>query len=343
MAFSIRKKVELLSAVEKNVGDSIKSYKTRSSARLKEIKTETDSMIDVNESMKTTQGGSSTSNRVEARIKGVGKRRHLKIKYEDTKVEETSPYFSPPETKDRDVSDKRTRWEPRDWVQVADNIRTMRKGGDAPVDDMGCDKCMDEDAPPKVRRYQSLVSLMLSSQTKDQVTFAAMQRLRQHGLSVPNILQTDDETLGKLIFPVGFWKTKVKYIRNTTQILRDQYDEDIPDTVDKLCQLPGVGPKMAHLCMSVAWDTLTGIGVDTHVHRISNRLGWVPEPTKTPERTRAALESWLPREEWQEINHLLVGFGQTICRPVNPLCGTCLNNALCPFGRTQTRYKKQDK
>nr|CAD7441683.1 unnamed protein product [Timema bartmani] len=338
MASSIRKKVELLSAVEKNVVDSVKSYTTRSSTRLKEIKTEHDSLIDVvNEPMKITQGGSSSINRVKAPLKGVGKRRHLKIKYEDTKLE-TSPYFSPPETKDRDVPDKKTRWEPRDWVQVADNIREMRKGCDAPVDDMGCDKCMDEDAPPK-----SLVSLMLSSQTKDQMTFAAMQRLRQHGLSVPNILQTDDETLGKLIFPVSFWKTKVKYIRNTTQILRDRYDEDIPDTVDKLCQLPGVGPKMAHLCMSVAWDTLTGIGVDTHVHRISNRLGWVPKPTKTPERTRAALESWLPREEWQEINHLLVGFGQTICRPVNPLCGTCLNNTLCPFGRAQTRYKKEDK
>nr|CAD7594393.1 unnamed protein product [Timema genevievae] len=313
MASSIR------SAVEKNVGDSVKSYTTRSSARLKDIKTEHDSLIDVvNEPIKITQGGSSSINRVKARLKGVGKRRHLKIKCEDTKLE-TSPYFSPPETKDRDVPDKKTRWEPRDWVQVADNIREMRKGCDAPVDDMGCDKCMDEDAPPKVRRYQSLVSLMLSSQTKDQTTFAAMQR------TAPTRT------------------TKVKYIRNTTQILRDRYNEDIPDTVDKLCQLPGVGPKMAHLCMSVAWDTLTGIGVDTHVHRISNRLGWVPKPTKTPERTRAALESWLPREEWQEINHLLVGFGQTICRPVNPLCGTCLNNTLCPFGRAQTRYKKDDK
>ena len=86
---------------------------------------------------------------------------------------------------------------------------------------------------------------------------------------------------------------KVDYIKRTSQILRDSYDSDIPDTVDMMCQLPGVGPKMAHLAMKSAWRTITGIGVDTHVHRISNRLGWVR--TKQPEETRKALEKWLPR------------------------------------------------
>ena len=86
---------------------------------------------------------------------------------------------------------------------------------------------------------------------------------------------------------------KVDYIKRTSQILKDSYDSDIPDTVDLMCQLPGVGPKMAHLAMKSAWSTITGIGVDTHVHRISNRLGWVR--TKQPEETRKALEEWLPR------------------------------------------------
>lgn len=88
---------------------------------------------------------------------------------------------------------------------------------------------------------------------------------------------------------------KVEYIKKTSQILRDQYDRDIPYTAEDLCKLPGVGPKMAHIITRCAWGNLTGIGVDTHVHRISNRLGWVRKPTKDPEQTRKALEEWLPR------------------------------------------------
>lgn len=81
-------------------------------------------------------------------------------------------------------------------------------------------------------------------------------------------------------------------------------------------------------------------GVDTHVHRISNRLGWVQKATKTPEATRVALEAWLPRELWDEVNNLMVGFGQQLCKPVNPLCRTCLNRTLCPYGRLQCRSKQ---
>lgn len=94
--------------------------------------------------------------------------------------------------------------------------------------------------------------------------------------------------------------------------------------------LPGVGPKMAYLCMSSAWGRDEGIGVDVHVHRITNLWGW--HKTRTPEETRLSLEQWLPREKWHEINHLLVGFGQTICLPVGRRCGDCLlaTEKLCP-------------
>lgn len=87
----------------------------------------------------------------------------------------------------------------------------------------------------------------------------------------------------------------MKYIKQTTQILKDQYNGDIPRTFKELCKLPGVGPKMANIVMSVGWNDTVGIAVDTHVHRISNRLGWVRKPTKDPEQTRKALESWLPK------------------------------------------------
>nr|XP_048722735.1 endonuclease III-like protein 1 [Caretta caretta] len=232
-----------------------------------------------------------------------------------------------------ETDSKRLKWEPGNWKRQLDNIREMRRNKDAPVDQMGAEKCFDTSAPPEVMRYQVLLSLMLSSQTKDQVTSAAMSRLREHGLTVDNILQTDDVTLGQLIYPVGFWKNKVKYIKQTTAILKQQYGSDVPSTVAELMNLPGVGPKMAHLLMDIAWNNVTGIGVDTHVHRISNRLKWVKKETKTPEETRAVLEDWLPRDLWSEINWLLVGFGQQICLPVNPRCKECLNRDICPAAK----------
>ncbi|XP_058632754.1 endonuclease III-like protein 1 isoform X2 [Onychostoma macrolepis] len=235
---------------------------------------------------------------------------------------------------------KRERWEPRDWRTQLSFIREMRSKRDAPVDQMGAEKCYDSEAPPEVRHYQVLISLMLSSQTKDHVTGGAMQRLREHGLSVDAILKMDDETLGKLIYPVGFWRTKVKYIKQTTALIQQEFGGDIPDTVEGLMRLPGVGPKMAHLAMDIAWNRVSGIGVDTHVHRISNRLGWTKKETKTPEETRRALEEWLPRDLWSEINWLLVGFGQQVCLPVSPLCSVCLNQHTCPSAHRSSPNKK---
>ncbi|MBN3286497.1 NTH protein, partial [Polyodon spathula] len=225
---------------------------------------------------------------------------------------------------------KKILWEPQDWIKQLNNIREMRKNKDAPVDLMGAGKCFDPRAAPPVIRYQVLISLLLSSQTKDEVTAAAMTKLQAHGLSVENIVQTDDKTLGELIYPVGFWKSKVKYMKQCSEILQEQYNGDIPDNVTDLVKLPGIGPKMAHLTMNIAWNTVSGIGVDTHVHRIANRLRWMKRETKTPEETRVGLEDWLPRDLWSEINWLLVGFGQQVCQPVYPRCSDCLNRDICP-------------
>lgn len=104
----------------------------------------------------------------------------------------------------------------------------------------------------------------------------------------------------------------------------------------------GVGMKMAHICMRVAWNIVSGIGVDTHVHRIANRLKWVEKETKEPEQTRVALEKWLPFEDWTDVNELLVGFGQTICKPVNPMCSECLNAMICPASSVKNKNKKKE-
>ncbi|MFH4978837.1 hypothetical protein AB6A40_005546 [Gnathostoma spinigerum] len=223
------------------------------------------------------------------------------------------------------------------YKQHLKNIEEMRASNDAPVDRVGCHQLADKKSEPNVYRFQVLVALMLSSQTKDQVTADAMQRLRNHGCNVENICQTSEETLRALITPVGFYKRKAIYLRKTAAILRDEYDGDIPDSVDALCKLPGVGPKMAHLTMQVAWDRIEGIGVDTHVHRIANRLAWVS--TKTPEDTRVALEAFLPRDRWKTVNKLLVGFGQQICLPIGPKCMSCLNKDICSFAKRTSKKK----
>ena len=150
------------------------------------------------------------------------------------------------------------------------------------------------------------------------------------GLTLENILAVDPVQLNEMIYVVGFHNNKTKYIKAAALILRDRFNGDIPDTVEGLMSLPGVGPKMAYLCMSAAWGRHEGIGVDVHVHRITNLWGW--HKTKMPEETRANLEAWLPRDRWHEINHLLVGFGQTICLPIGRKCGNCTlsERGLCP-------------
>ncbi|EKJ76197.1 hypothetical protein FPSE_03672 [Fusarium pseudograminearum CS3096] len=224
---------------------------------------------------------------------------------------------------------------PSDWEAIYDTVRKMRAPGGrahgAAVDTMGCERLADEKASPKDQRFHTLVALMLSSQTKDTVNAVVMRKLQTElppfepgappGLNLNNVLAIDPKTLNEFIWAVGFHNNKTKYIKQTAEILRDQWDGDIPDTIEGLVSLPGVGPKMGYLCLSVAWGKHEGIGVDVHVHRITNLWGW--HKTKNPEETRTTLQSWLPQDRWHEINHLLVGLGQSVCLPVGRKCGEC--------------------
>ncbi|PWY91326.1 hypothetical protein BO94DRAFT_513269 [Aspergillus sclerotioniger CBS 115572] len=238
---------------------------------------------------------------------------------------------------------------PSNWETMYAMVKKMREENPtAPVDTMGCAELYWRASSPRDRRFQTLIALMLSSQTKDTVTAVAMQRLhtelgdqaviivkkepdeykwkpteqvKDSTLNLENILAVAPERLNELIRTVGFHNNKTKYIKAAALIIRDQYDSDIPSTAPELMKLPGVGPKMAFLCMSAAWGKHDGIGVDVHVHRITNLWGW--HKTKNPEETRMALESWLPKDKWHEINKLLVGLGQTVCLPVARRCGEC--------------------
>ncbi|XP_068666120.1 endonuclease III homolog 1, chloroplastic-like isoform X2 [Aristolochia californica] len=230
---------------------------------------------------------------------------------------------------------------PANWEEILEVIKHMRSSEDAPVDSMGCEKA-GSFLPAKERRFAVLVSSLMSSQTKDNVTHEAVQRLHQNGLLAADaIVNANEATIKSLIYPVGFYSRKAAYMKKVAEICLTKYGGDIPSSLEELLSLPGIGPKMAHLVMNVAWNNVQGICVDTHVHRICNRLGWVSRPgtrqrTSSPEETRVSLQSWLPKEEWVAINPLLVGFGQTICTPLRPRCGECRINNLCPSAFKET-------
>lgn len=266
-----------------------------------------------------------------------------KTKLEDLKVEKDSAEVKRKRVEVKEELDHaQYSWFPQNWKQQLDDIRQMRLKRDAPVDIVGCEKASSAlKFTEQERRYHVLVSLMLSAMTKDQTTHAAVQRLIEYGLFPEKIMHTDEAVLEKLIYPVGFYKRKAVFLKQASAQLCEKFGGDIPKTVEDLCSLPGVGPKMAYLAMSSGWGQVVGIGVDVHVHRISNRIGWVRQPTKTPEKTRKELEDWLPKSYWKEVNWLLVGFGQQICTPQRPKCSQCLSKEICPFARNPKNFAKK--
>jgi len=202
---------------------------------------------------------------------------------------------------------------PRDWRSTYRMIKVLRRVKDAPVDLMGNEAHADEMLKQKdieTYRYQSLICVMLSSQTRDQATAEAMVNLRRHGLTMKNILATTDAKLKTLIKPVGFANTKVKYIKNTTRLLLNEWGGKVPHTIEGMMTLPGVGPKMGFIALRTGFGRADGIAVDLHLHRLCNLMGWADG--KTPEQTRLDLESWMPRTRWAEVNPLIVGLGQAI-------------------------------
>lgn len=168
--------------------------------------------------------------------------------------------------------------------------------------------------------YKVLISTLLSLRTKDEVTAKASYRLFEKADTPEKMIKLSENEIQKLIFPVGFYKTKSKTIIETSQILIDKYRSKVPDSLDLLLDFKGVGRKTANLVLSLGYGKDT-ICVDTHVHRISNRWGAVS--TKTPEETEFALMEKIPKKYWSEINDLMVAFGQTVCRPIGPKCGEC--------------------
>lgn len=175
--------------------------------------------------------------------------------------------------------------------------------------------------------FEILVSTLLSLRTKDEVTSVAADRLLSAARTPEALIKLTPQEIERLIYPVGFYPTKAKRLLSISRILLNRYGGNVPDTLEELTALPGVGRKTANLVLVEGFKK-PAICVDTHVHRISNRIGYVT--TKHPDQTEMALRKKLPKRHWVRYNELLVAFGQVVCRPVSPFCSRCPVADMCP-------------
>jgi len=175
--------------------------------------------------------------------------------------------------------------------------------------------------------YTTLISCILSLRTKDEVTDQASIRLLKKYNTPQKIIKLPTQRIQSMIYPVGFYKTKAKRIKKLSKTLIEQYNGNVPENFNDLLKLKGVGRKTANIVMVYGHRKKGFLPIDTHCHRIPNRLGWIN--TKTPEQTEKELRKNLPEKYWDDFNHLFVKFGQTVCVPISPFCSKCPINKFC--------------
>ena len=184
--------------------------------------------------------------------------------------------------------------------------------------------------------FHVLISTLLSARTQDATTLAASERLFKVAGTPQQLAKLPVRQIEKLIYPVGFFRNKAKFVKSASQAIVDRFGGRVPATLEDLVTLPGVGRKTASLTMIVAFQSEQHVCVDIHVHRISNRLGWIK--TRTPEESEQAIMKVVDRRWWPLINLHLVTWGQNVCRPVNPKCDRCAIHSDCRrIGVKETR------
>jgi len=224
------------------------------------------------------------------------------------------------------VADKPT-YKP-DWDTIMKNLEAWRKTvlADPNEEDTAITTIAEEYAAGPGKPWAILVSTILSLRTKDDVTRVTSKRLLEKAPNPRALLDLPVEEIARLAYPAGFYRTKAASLAKIAAILLEKYDGAVPADLDALLELPGVGRKTANLVITEAFG-MYGICVDIHVHRISNRAGWVSTPT--PEKTEFALREKLPKKHWRTINNLLVLYGQNLCRPQSPFCSRCVIKEHC--------------
>jgi len=218
--------------------------------------------------------------------------------------------------------------QPRGVAKIMRSIGTAISGLELPA----VEKISEEQAEDP---FQILIATLLSARTQDATTHAASTRLFARARTPRAMAKLSVREIEKLIYPVGFYRTKAEHVQACCQMLVDRFGGRVPGTLEELVTLPGVGRKTANLVLIIGFKSRQHICVDTHVHRISNRLGWVK--TMAPEETEQALYAATERRWWPLINLYLVTWGQHVCRPLNPRCGDCVIADDCPRIGVQRR------
>jgi len=194
-------------------------------------------------------------------------------------------------------------------------------------------KFLDE----KFNTFQILVATILSARTKDEQSEKISRKLFKKIKRPEDLLKFTEEEIAMEIYPIGFYRTKAKNLLKLARVLIEKYDGKVPKRLEDLLELPGVGRKTANIVLAYGFGK-PAIAVDTHVHRIFNRLGFVE--TKNPEETEMELRRKLPVNLWKKVNNLFVNFGKKICKPIRPLCGKCPISEFCNYQKSQkTRGK----
>jgi len=215
------------------------------------------------------------------------------------------------------------------WDAIHRALDKWRKGLQKEREDSGNEKEPAVTTVAEQYRHNAwavLVSTILSLRTKDDVTLETSKRLLAEAPGPNELAALREDQVTRLAYPAGFYRTKAASLKKIAAILLEQYSGEVPADMDALLALPGVGRKTANLVLIEAFD-LPGICVDVHVHRISNRCGWLC--TKTPEVTEMTLREILPKKYWKGLNALLVLYGQNLCRPASPFCSRCVIAAHC--------------
>ncbi len=182
--------------------------------------------------------------------------------------------------------------------------------------------------------FHILIATIISQRTKDEVTYTVANRLFAKYPRPGDLKNADVEEIAMLIYPAGFYRQKAGKIKEVARIIDEEYGGRVPDSLEELLKLPGVGRKTANIVLSRGYGKMA-IAVDVHVHRIANRLGWVK--TSKPEETEKKLMELLPKKYWLEINTLLVMFGRTICKPVSPKCDECPVKDYCDYYKNKKK------
>ncbi len=195
------------------------------------------------------------------------------------------------------------------------------------------EKNSDAYVPTLKDPFRVLISTIISARTRDETTAVVSERLFRKYPDAESLAKADVKDVERLIYPCGFYKTKAPRLIKVAKIIVERYNGEVPRKFDELVKLPGVGRKTANIVLAYAFGK-PAIAVDTHVHRISNRLGLVK--TKTPAETEEELKKIFPRKDWLVINEILVSFGRQVCKPINPRCNECILRDICNYHKHTT-------